>query len=104
MKSNKAQSVVILIINVLGSICLFYFAFVYLTHSTVIQNPNAMLPAQMWDLAGMILTFGTIPLCIANYFGFRSVKAERSGLKFLSFLPSAICIAVAAHYWITSLL
>lgn len=66
MKSNKTLSIIILIINIIGILCLIYFAIPYLTHNTTVYHPDAMLPAEAWDSAGMTLTVGFIPLLVAN--------------------------------------
>ena len=54
MKEKRTLSLLIVAINVIGVICLIYFAIPYLTHSVTIPYPNAMLPAEAWDRAGMI--------------------------------------------------
>ena len=103
MKNNKVFSGLLLCLNIVGVVCLVYFAIPYLTHNTQIPHPDAMLPAERWDLAGMTLTVGIIPLFIANLLGCLSVKVKIYWIRFLFFLPSAICIAIVAHYWITSI-
>ena len=103
MKDSKVFSKFLLCLNIIGVVCLVYFAIPYLTHNTQIPHPDAMLPAERWDSAGMTLTVGTIPLFIANLLGCLFVKVKRNWNRFLFFLPSAICIAIVAHYWITSI-
>lgn len=101
MKTNKFFTAILIGLNLAGAVCLIYFAVPYLTHDTQIPHPDAMLPEQRWDMAGMSLTMGTIPLLIANLLGFLLVKVKKNQLRILFFLPSAICIALVAHYWIT---
>ena len=105
MKSNKPLSIIILIINIIGILCLIYFAIPYLTHNTTVYHPDAMLPAEAWDSAGMTLTVGFIPLLIANIFAFMYVARERIKLplRLLYFIPSLICICLVVSYWITAL-
>ena len=105
MRSNKSFSIIILIINIIGILCLIYFAIPYLTHNTTVYHPDAMLPAEAWDSAGMTLTFGFIPLLIANIFAFMYIAKERIKLplRLLYFLPSLICICLVVSYWITAL-
>ena len=98
----KAKSILLLCLNFVGLVCLVYFAIPYITHNTQIPHLDAMLPAERWDSAGMTLTVGFIPLFIANLLGFLFVKVKKNWIRFLFFLPSAICIVIAAHYWITS--
>ena len=102
MKTNRALSILIIIINVLGVICLIYFAIPYLTHDTMIAKPDAMLPAEAWDSAGMTLTFGFIPLLVANAFSFLFVRTKQKSVRFLFFIPSVICILIVGSYWIAS--
>ena len=105
MKSNKTLSIIILIINMIGVICLIYFAIPYLTHNTTVYHPDAMLPAEAWDSAGMTLTVGFIPLLISNAFAFMYVAKERIRipLRILYFIPSLICICLVISYWIAAL-
>ena len=105
MKSNKTLSIIILIINMIGVVYLIYFAIPYLTHNTTVYHPDAMLPAEAWDSAGMTLTVGFIPLLIANILAFIFVAKERIKLplRLLYFLPSLICICLVLSYWITAL-
>jgi len=51
VRERKTLSLLIIVMNVSGVICLIYFAIPYLTHDTTIINPNAMLPAEAWDKA-----------------------------------------------------
>ena len=105
MKSNKTLSIIILIINIIGVVYLIYFAIPYLTHNMMVYYPDAMLPAEAWDSAGMTLTVGFIPLLIANIFAFIFVAKEniKMPLRILYFMPSAICICLVISYLITAL-
>ena len=103
MRERKTLSLLIIVINIIGVICLIYFAIPYLTHSVTIPYPNAMLPAEAWDRAGMILTFGFVPLLIANLLGLVFIKIELKFIKFLFLIPSLICFIIVVSYWITSL-
>lgn len=103
MRERKTLPLLIITINVIGIICLIYFAIPYLTHDTAIANPDAMLPAEAWDKAGMTLTLGFIPLLAANVLGFLFVKVKQKYVRFLFFIPSVICLVIVMNYWITSL-
>ena len=103
MKDSKIFLGFLLCLNIIGVVCLVYFAIPYLTHNTQIPHPDAMLPAERWDSAGMALTVGIIPLFITNLLGCLFVKVKRNWIRFIFFLPSAICIVIVAHYWINSL-
>ena len=87
MKDSKVFSRLLLCLNIIGVLCLVYFVIPYLTHNTQIPHPDAMLPAERWDLSGMALTVGTIPLVIANLLGCLFVKVKRNWIRFLFFLP-----------------
>lgn len=99
MKENKTLSFIIIIINVIGIVGLIYFAIPYLTHDTTIVNPAAMLPGEAWDWAGMALTFGFIPLLAANVLNFLFVRVKQKYVRFLFFIPSAICFMIVLSYW-----
>ena len=105
MRSNKPLSIIILIINIIAILCLIFFAIPYLTHNTTVYYPDAMLPAEAWDSAGMTLTVGFIPLLIANIFAFMYVTKESTKipLRLLYFIPSLICIGLVISYLITAL-
>ena len=103
MKENKMMAGLIAGLNIAGLVCLICLLVPYLTHNTQVTYPDAMLPAEWCDLAGMALTVGTIPLFMVNLLGFLFIRARRTGFKFLFFLPSVVCIAAVVHYWITSL-
>ena len=105
MKINKPLSMIILIINIIGVVCLIYFAIPYLTHNTTVYHPDAMLPMEAWDSAGVTLTVGFIPLLIANLLAFMYVAkgSIKLPLRILYFTPSLICICLVISYFITSL-
>ena len=65
-QTRNTLSWVIIALNIVGIVCLIYFAIPYFTHNVTITNPDAMLPVEAWDGAGMALTCGFIPLLIAN--------------------------------------
>ena len=62
-----------------------------------------MLPAEAWDSAGMALTFGLIPLLIANILCFVVVETKQKFAAFLCFIPSVVCLMIVLSYWITVL-
>ncbi len=81
---------------------MIYFAVPFLMHSTVIDNPNAMLPTERWDRAGMKLAFGFVPLLIANTLGFLFVKFGTKKKRALFFIPSLIDSLLVIGYFIVS--
>ena len=65
MKQTKnILSWLIIALNIVGVVCLTYFAIPYFTHNVTVTNPDAMLPAEAWDSAGLALTLGFIPLLL----------------------------------------
>ena len=102
-KNKRAIFWLIMTINVIGVICLVYFAVPYIGHDTTVANPDAMLPAEAWDEAGMALTFGLVPLVIANVLGYLFLDTKRKGWKFLMFVPSISCLALVISYWLTAI-
>ena len=57
-------------LNIIGIVLLVHFAIPYITYNTTILNPNAILPFETWDRAGMILTLGFVPLLAINILSF----------------------------------
>ena len=100
MKKPSALTVFLLLLNLAGLICLVWCAVPYLMHDTTVPHPEAMLPAERWDMAGMVLTIGFLPLLGANWLGFRFVPLEKKALRWLFFLPGVICTVLAASYWL----
>ena len=104
MKQTKnILSWLIIALNIVGVVCLIYFAIPYFTHNVTITNPDAMLPAEAWDSAGMALTFGFIPLLIANILCFVVVKTKQKFVSFLYFIPSVVCLITVLSYWMQAL-
>ncbi len=97
-KNLKWLTIVVIIINIIGILCLVYFAIPYLRHDMSIHNPNAMLTSYSWDSCGFILTLGLIPLIIANIMAYFFVSLKNKKLKSLFFLPSIICLIIVVHY------
>ena len=97
---KKIGTKIIIALNILGVICLVYFAVPYILHDTSIPNPDAMLPMYRWEGAGITLAIGTIPLIVANLLAFIFVWKERIILpvRLLFFLPGIICLSLSAAY------
>ncbi len=79
--------------------CLIYFAIPCLTHDTAIVNPTGTLPAETWEWAGAVLTFGFIPLLVVNVLGFLFVRIKQKCVRFIFFIPSVICLIILYGYW-----
>lgn len=104
MKERKTSELLVILLNVIGTVCLIYYAIPYLTHDTTVRYPEAMIPFEEWDRAGWILQFGCIPLLIANVWAMRSVSVKGRYTKFLFLAPGMICLILVISYWVTSLL
>lgn len=105
LKQNKILSAAVIIINIIGCVCLAVLSVPYLAHDTSVRYPDAMLPMESWDRAGMALTAGLFPLLAANCMAFvRLRKAMRkSPLRLLLFVPGVICFGMVVSYFATSL-
>ena len=101
---KKIGSTIIIALNIIGIICLVYYAVPYIRHDTFVPNPDAMIPFPRWERAAIILTLGTIPLLVANLLAFLTVWKEkiRIPVRFLFFLPGLICFIMAITYWLPS--
>ncbi|MCR5703868.1 MAG: hypothetical protein K6G85_04525 [Eubacterium sp.] len=98
MNKNK-KAYVVLMINVIGIICLIYAGILFLSHSTTIANPKAMIPMESWERGGILLTIGLLPMIVANLLG-ALVVVEKSKLgRILFFVPSMIEFVLVACYW-----
>ena len=97
-KENKYLKIFLILLNVIGIICLIYFAIPYLRHDMTVKNPNAMLPFSTWDICGLALSLGLIPLAIVNALAFFIFKFKKKLLGLLFFIPTLICFLLMAHY------
>ena len=101
---KKMGTGIIVFLNIVGILCLIYYAVQYILHDTSIPNPDAMLPMQRWEGAGITLTVGTIPLFVANLLAFLTIwkeKIKKPG-RVLFFLPGLLCLILTVSYWIPS--
>ncbi len=103
MKTNKTLFAAIIGINIIGVICLIYFAVPFIAHDTAVNNPDAMLPVEAWDAAGMALTIGLIPLTVVNISGYFFVAFREKAVRLLWFLPSIFCLTMVISYLALSL-
>lgn len=67
---RKALEILLIVLNLIGIVLLVHFAIPYITYNTTTLNPNAILPFEAWDRAGMLLTLGFIPLLAINILSF----------------------------------
>ena len=92
------------VLNVLGLVCLVWFAVPFVLHDTAVPNPDAMIPMTRWEGGGMALTVGLLPLLAANALAFVFAKGIgwKRAARLLFFLPGAVCAVLVALYWIGS--
>ena len=95
---------IVLAVNIIAFLCLIFFSIPYLTHDTTVYHPNAMLPAEAWDDAGMALTIGFIPLLTANGLAFMRMARRKGNVlsKALCFAPSFMCMCLVISYFMIS--
>ena len=105
MKKCRKLSICISVLNAIGVVCLIYCAVLYLSHTTYVSNPDAMLPMENWDRGGMMLTIGMMPMLIANTLGalFALKKGTSIIKRLLFFIPSILEVILVLHYWMFSL-
>ena len=104
MNEKKPLAVFLILLNLAAVCCLVYFAVLYLAHDTTVPNPDAMIPGERWENAGMALTLGLPYTFAANSLGFlHALKKEKKLLRLLFLLPCPAELILAAHFWITGL-
>ena len=97
-KNYKYIKIFVAILNIVGIVCLIYFAVPFIRHDTSIVNPNVMLASYSWDSCGFILTLGLLPLIIANTMAFIFFDFWKKILRILFFIPSLICLVLVSGY------
>ena len=102
MNEKKILSIAFLAVNIFALILLLIIAFPYLSHDTTITNPDAMLPMESWDRAGMLMTFSFFPILFADTLGFMlsSEMTEKMYLRLLHFIPALTCLIMVLTYWL----
>ena len=102
--TKKLWSIVIILLNLLGILCLIYYAIPYLVHDVTTTSPGAMLPMQRWEASGIVLTVGLLPLIIVNVFAMVFVGRQKikMPLRALFLMPCVVCFGFVIHYWILS--
>ena len=102
MKEKRILSIAFLAVNIFALILLFIIGFPYLAHDTTVTNPDAMLPMEKWDSAGMLMTFAFFPILFADALGFVFSRemTEKIYLRLLHFIPALACLIMVLTYWI----
>lgn len=103
MKNGKVFSMIILILNSIGVLLLLFYGVPLLTHDTTVMNPDAMLPFEEWDRAGMMLTVLFFPLTIVDTLWFLMEKARHRAVRAFCFAPSVLCLILVLVYLLSAL-
>jgi hypothetical protein len=90
----------LILLNAIGCLCLAYSSYLFLSGSTIVDAPDAMLPMERWEIGGWLLTIGMIPLIITNIFGYGYIQFGNKKNRLLIFIPSVICIILVACFWV----
>ena len=99
---KKVISLLLIILNICGCLCLIYFGCLFVSGSTAVDYPDAMLQLERWDRGGRALTIGLIPLVIANVTGYLFIRTKSKKTRLLIFIPSIVCVVLVACYLIKS--
>ena len=98
-RNMKAFKIISNIIYAIGCTMVLVLMFICFFDSTMLYNPNAMLPLTLSEKAFFVLAFGAIPMlaaCFAVYFSNRMHKQSKKILKlFAVFIPGIICLGCA---------
>lgn len=95
---KKAYIIPVAILNILGLICLGFFAVLFFSNDQRVLAPDAMLPFRVYEIGGTGLIFGVLPLAVANLFMFFTLKRKGKFIGALAFLPALICACCASVY------
>lgn len=100
MKKNDTNFIktFTVVLNIVGIVCLIYFAIPFVTHDMSIPFPPKMLGWYSWDTCGFVLTLGLTPLIVANIMAYTYINLKNKFLKALYFLPSLICLVLVCSY------
>ena len=100
---KNGLSWLLILLNAIGCLCLAYSSYLFLSGSTIVDAPDAMLPMERWERGGWLLTIGMIPLIITNIFGYGYIQFGNKKNRLLIFIPSVICIILVACFWMKSI-
>lgn len=103
MSDKKQISLLIIIGNVIGIICLIYLGTMYLTHNHAFVNIKTMFPIEMWDFAGMMLCIELLPLTVANILAYLNLEIKKKAIKFAFFIPGFLCLLMVISYILESI-
>lgn len=79
----------------LGALITLILLCMFISHSDIVPNPDAMLPMTQWEAASVWLAFGALPMAIASLlldktFAVRQT-AHRMRNRLLIYAPAILC-------------
>lgn len=87
------------IIYSIGTFITLLLSIVFLWHSNIIINQDAMLPFKLYEQAFLLLGFGSVPMLVSCYMVYRCFEVKTSNHPkrncLIIFIPSMICLACA---------
>jgi flagellar biosynthesis protein FliQ len=96
---KKISKIIGGVIYSIGTCITLLLSIIYLSHSDIIINPDAMLPFQLYEEAFMLLAFGAIPMVIACYVVYKVYEIKNSyhhkRNRIIIFIPGIICVSCA---------
>lgn len=91
---TKINKTIWRIIYSIGTFVTLLLSTVFLSHSNIIINPDAMLPFKLYEQSFLLLGFGSIPMLVACYMVYRAFEIKNSNFSkikcFIIFIPGII--------------
>lgn len=96
---NKIPKIIWTTIYAIGTCITLLLSIVFLSHSDIVINKDAMIPFQLYEKAFILLAFGVVPMVIACYMVYKvyeiknSYHSKRNSI--IIFIPGIICVSCA---------
>ncbi len=99
-KAGSALKIIFSVIYAIGIICVVVLSGMYLQHSTIVPNPDAMIPMMKYEIAAWRLIIG-LPFMIASCISIVLVyKIRKVTKRMLISLPAVVCLVMCASFFI----
>ncbi|RDY22485.1 hypothetical protein CHF27_013215 [Romboutsia maritimum] len=96
---KKISKMIVGIIYSIGTCITLFLSIIFLSHSDIIINPDAMIPFKLYEEAFMLLGFGAIPMVISCYVVYKVYEVKNSyhpkRNRIIIFVPGIICVSCA---------
>jgi hypothetical protein len=100
MNKTKLLKILLTVIYLIGIGCVVYYGILYLTHSTTIPNPEAMLPMMQYEVGAWALMMGA-PFMMASSLSVIWVYQTKAVLhRILLLLPAIADVLLVVSYWV----